>query len=167
VDTGSKPPGGHHTSPGAARLQHHHCTVIAGRTPPCRRTPLAATASRIRLAPPSATAPSRSLLHHFTWWNPPYRQPPCSHCDPCHRFVSCPPGGSLAPSGAIPAAQCYWFLALKQILLDLKSHINQTPITFTIIHLYYIAQLQYTHLSHINKTILFIYTHHVVFQVLN
>jgi len=126
---------------------------------------------RHRLAHPPGVArrhcPSESLLYHSAWRNPPYCQAPCSHCDPYHRFVSCAPSGSLAPPSTIPVAQSYWFLALKQILLDLKSHINQTPITFTIIHLYYVAQLQYTHLSHINKTILFIYTHHVVFQVLN
>ena len=56
MDTGSKPPGGHHTPPSATRLQHHHCTVTAGRTPPCHQAPLATTAWLIRLAPPGATA---------------------------------------------------------------------------------------------------------------
>jgi len=40
--------------------------------------------------------------------------------DHCHWFISHPPGGSLTPPGAIPVAQCYWFLALKLVLNNPK-----------------------------------------------
>jgi len=114
-----RPPDGHHTPPGATRLQHHHCIVTAGRTPPCRH----------RLthlpAPPGATALSGPLLYHTAWRNYPYRQAPCVNSGHCHWFVFRPLGGSLSPPSAIPVAQCYWLWHLKHIPMDLKSYHTQ------------------------------------------
>ena len=67
------PLGGYHTPPRATRLQNHHCTITAWRTPPCRQAPLVATSWRIRLAPPGASLLSAPLLFQSAWQYPPYR----------------------------------------------------------------------------------------------
>ena len=92
IITTSSLPGRLH--PAARRLAvcHHlaHPSRVARRKPTSRPS-----ASLFRLARPSC------------------RQAPCAQSDYCHWFVTLPPGGSLTPLGAIPVAQCYWFLALK------------------------------------------------------